>query len=236
MNIAKIMFEIEMFLEGKNVTIPDERRTGELGESRLFGDSYYELERQIYECFGDNEEHSMALGDAFECYHIGDYEFVGITSKEGYYVKTTRREAERIHSLSDIVVTDVKKDGEGVRFVVNGLKFEPDFRNFIGKDLRIAFLTEIDGEQKDITIPMEYWCADWKYNKSIISNDDVHITAIDLDGISILEQIQAMYKHISMAAISEILGWDETVSNFEKAHNGLKSTGTAFRQWTKGLR
>lgn len=236
MNVAKIMFEIEMFLEGKDVTIPDERRTGELGESRLFGDSYYELERKVYECFGDNEERSMPLEDAFECYHIGENEIVVIVSKEGYYVETTRKEMERIYHLSDTVVTGVEKAGGGVRFGVNSFKIKSDFRNFIGKDLRIAFLTEIGGEQKDITIPMEYWCSDWKYGKSIISSDDVHITAIDLDGVSILEQIQAMCKHISMAAVSEILGWDEAVSNFEKAYNGRKSTSAGFRQWAKGLR
>lgn len=45
----------EELLEKYNVTIPDDDRTGDEGEARIFGNAYYELEEKIDNFLDDLE-------------------------------------------------------------------------------------------------------------------------------------------------------------------------------------
>ena len=102
------------------------------------------------------------------------------------------------------------------------------------KNLRLVFDSP-DGERKDITLPMEEWIADWWYGCNVVPQNDTAILAAELDGKSILNDINAACEgDIPFEEVAWHFNWDGLHADFIgeiKENDSYVDTSTDFERW-----
>lgn len=121
--VEPFMSALEDFFETHDITIPDENRTGEADEARLFGEAYYELEDTFTKIL-TNDKHLISLTDAFYLCDIEMDTVVTIIDSEEK-VTRTRKELEEAFDSDDSVVYRIEKQGDRFCFYGDMVLFKP---------------------------------------------------------------------------------------------------------------
>lgn len=102
------------------------------------------------------------------------------------------------------------------------------------KSLRLVFDSP-DGERKDIELSMEKWIADWWYECNVVPQNNTAILAAELDGKSILNDINAACGgDILFEEVAWHFNWDGLHDDFIgaiKENDSYADTSTDFERW-----
>ena len=104
----------------------------------------------------------------------------------------------------------------------------------IMKSLRLVF-DNANGERKDIALPMEKWISDWWYECKIVPPNDTTILIAELDGKSVLEEINAVdERYKTFEEIAWYFNWDGLYHDFTGIVKGnliVKDSQKDFEEW-----
>ena len=106
-------------------------------------------------------------------------------------------------------------------------------RVMIMKNLRLVF-DNINGERKDITLPMEKWISDWWYECKIVPSNDTTILIAELDGKPILEEVNAVDEINAMGTTIIMATHDRDIVDRMKKRVILLDRGRLAKDIEKG--
>lgn len=103
------------------------------------------------------------------------------------------------------------------------------------KNLRLVF-SNVDGQKVDIICPMEEWIADWWFECNIVPSNDTAIIVAELDGKSILNDINAVdERYKNFEEIAWHFNWDGLYDDFIGAIKENSSIGNNSKDFIKWI-
>lgn len=99
------------------------------------------------------------------------------------------------------------------------------------KDLRLVF-NNVDGEECDITLPMEKWIADWWFDCNYVPENDAEIYIAELDGENIFTNTSITHREFR-EDIAYRYKWDELYDDYmgDVEIGKVKDRRDAFEFW-----
>ena len=100
------------------------------------------------------------------------------------------------------------------------------------KNLRLVF-NNAEGEQRDITLPMEKWIRDWWYECTLVPENGEIPSVAELDGRDILKDFPDYANSFEDIAYKYM--WDGIHVDFygDVKTGKVEDNGDAFEQWLK---
>lgn len=100
------------------------------------------------------------------------------------------------------------------------------------KKLRLVF-NNVDGEKRDITLPMEKWIRDWWYECNFVPENGETPSIAELDGKDILKDFPDYANTFEDIAYKYM--WDGFQDDFygDVKAGKVEDTGEAFERWLK---
>lgn len=103
------------------------------------------------------------------------------------------------------------------------------------RNLRLVY-DNMNGERKDITLPMEKWIADWWYECNIVPQNDLIVLYAEVDGEPILNDPTGIDGacNIAFREIAWYLEWDDLHAKYigvTKENKFFGDNSADFEKW-----